>query len=203
MMRLAAASTNSCSTSSTIQSTWSAVSESSTCALSVDFGSLQVSQANSVASDSPMIAAGVNTPFAHASSSFDPRLTAQHHHEKHAQGEVRRTRHWRRPKSAKGKNVPAHAPAPDATVQQVHPFLHTLPMCCLEAGPNLLHAAACTLDSMHVSLHCLMPASAIDAYVCAYLTACLKTYTQFFAGRWLTWNARCPQSATSHAAKCV
>lgn len=72
-------------------------------------GCLQVSQANSAASDSPMIAAGIDGPFGKAiDSPFDPCLPPLHHH---AQKDVRRQRNFRRgsrPRSAKSRNAPLH-----------------------------------------------------------------------------------------------
>ncbi|KAL3149423.1 hypothetical protein ABBQ32_002217 [Trebouxia sp. C0010 RCD-2024] len=73
------------------------------------FAPKQVSQANSAASDSPMIAAGIDGPFGKAiDSPFDPCLPPLHHH---AQKDVRRQRNFRRgsrPRSAKSRNAPLH-----------------------------------------------------------------------------------------------
>lgn len=89
-------------------------------------GCLQVSQAISAASDSPMIAAGTDAPFGKASdSTYDPSLPLLHHH---AQPEVRKQRNFRRgsrPRSAKHRNAPRHesrlnlSPDPDVPAQQV------------------------------------------------------------------------------------
>ena len=70
---------------------------------------LQVSQGNSAASDSPMIAAGTDAPFGKASdSAYDPYLPRPHHH---SQSDARRQRNFRRgsrPRSAKNRNAPLH-----------------------------------------------------------------------------------------------
>ena len=71
---------------------------------------MQVSQANSAASDSPMIAAGIDAPFGNASGTFDPCFSPPDNAQR-AQGAVRRQRFSRRaprPKSAKNKNALPH-----------------------------------------------------------------------------------------------